>query len=39
AAAALARLQKLAEREGRPIEASARAMVQALEQLAAPGDL
>ncbi len=39
AAAALARLQKLADREGRPIEASARAMVQALEQLAAPGDL
>jgi CheY-like chemotaxis protein len=39
AEAALARLRKLAEREGRPIEASARAMVQALEQLAAPGDL
>lgn len=37
--AALARLRKLAEREGRPIEASAKAMVQALEQLAAPGDL
>ena len=39
AEAALARLTKLADREGRSIEASARAMVQALEQLAAPGDL
>ncbi|MDP4299148.1 ANTAR domain-containing response regulator [Leptothrix discophora] len=37
--AALQRLRKLAEREGRPIDASAKAMVQALEQLAAPGDL
>ncbi|RZS57252.1 response regulator receiver and ANTAR domain protein [Sphaerotilus mobilis] len=37
--AALQRLRKLAEREGRAIEASAKAMVQALEQLAAPGDL
>ncbi len=37
--AALARLRKLADREGRSIEASARAMVLALEQLAAPGDL
>lgn len=39
AEAALQRLRKLAEREGRPVEASAKAMVQALEQLAAPGDL
>ncbi len=37
--AALQRLHKLAEREGRAVEASAKAMVQALEQLAAPGDL
>jgi two-component system, response regulator PdtaR len=37
--AALQRLRKLAEREGRSLEASAKAMVQALEQLAAPGDL
>jgi response regulator NasT len=37
ASAALQRLQQLSEREGRPLEASCRAMVQALEQLALPG--
>ena len=37
ASAALARLQQLADREGRPLETSCRAMVQAVEQLALPG--
>ncbi len=38
-AAALERLHKLAAREGRPLDDSCRAMVQALEQLALPGEL
>lgn len=37
--AALERLQRLARQEGRPIEASAAAMVAALEQLSLPGQL
>jgi two-component system, response regulator PdtaR len=37
ASAALARLQQLADRDGRPLEVSCRAMVKAVEQLALPG--